>query len=244
MNPTDIIHESWKPLLGELHHGKLLKLNLEVLPNISAYPQKQNIFRVFRQPLSSIKVVILGQDPYPIPNYANGLAFAVNEGNKVPASLANIRKELLLNFEHTPPPSFFAGTWQTLEHWEEQGVFLLNTALTVESGRAGSHLRYWDEFTKRVVYYISQQHPCIWLLWGRKAQDYATYMSAKSIIRVKGYTKQTIEQIPIDPLKNYVLTAAHPAAEAYSSNAGFFGCNHFYFVNKLLEQLSLNTINW
>lgn len=243
MNPTEIIHESWKPLLGELYQEKLSTLSYQVLPNILAYPQKENIFRVFKQPVSSIKVVILGQDPYHLPNYANGLAFAVNENNKVPSSLANIRKELLDSC--SLPQSFYAGSWQTLEHWEEQGIFLLNTALTVEAGKPASHLRYWEDFTRRVIWFISNEQPCIWLLWGKKAQSFKIYMSTKNkTIQVKGYTKETIEKIVADPYANYVLTASHPAAESYQKDAGFYGCNHFYFVNKILEQLSLKTINW
>ena len=243
MKPTDIIHESWSPLLGELYQEQLLKLNTEVLPNCISYPQKENIFRVFRMPLSAIKVVIIGQDPYFIPDLANGLAFAVNENTKVPASLRNIRKELI-DSEMISLHSAHAGNWQTLEHWEEQGVFLLNTALTVESGKPGSHLLYWGNFIKKVVFFIAKNNHPVWLLWGRKAQSFELNMPSKEIYRVKGYTKETIAEIPINPHWNYVLKGSHPAAESYSSNAGFFGCNHFYHVNKILDLKGQKQIHW
>lgn len=243
MKPTDIIHESWFPLLRELHQDKLLKLNTEILPNCISYPQKENIFRVFRMPLTSIRVVIIGQDPYFNPNLANGLAFAVNEKSKVPVSLRNIQKELT-DSGVTSLHSAYAGNWQTLEHWEEQGVFLLNTALTVESGKPGSHLSYWEDFIKKVVYYIAKNNHCIWLLWGKKAQYFELHMPSKDIMRVEGYTKDNIGQIPISPYWNYLLKAAHPAAESYSSNAGFFGCNHFYYVNTILDLKGQKQIIW
>ena len=195
MKPTDIIHSSWSPILGELNLEPMLKLNYEILPNSVYYPNKEQIFRVFRKPLQDIKVVILGQDPYPTPGNANGLAFAVNENKKVPVSLNNIRKELADNYPLSLP---FAGDWQTLEHWEEQGVFLLNTALTVESGKAGSHLKYWESFINKVVWYIGSFHPTIWMLWGRKAQSFTKNIPKSKIFEVKNYSKETISEIPIN----------------------------------------------
>ena len=241
MKPTDIIHPSWNPILGELNLEPILKLNYEILPNSVYHPKKEQIFRVFQKPLQDIKVVILGQDPYPTPGNANGLAFAVNKNCNMPVSLRNIAKELANNYSLSLP---FAGDWKTLEHWENQGVFLLNTALTVESGNAGSHLKYWENFTKRVIWYISSFNPCIWLLWGKKAQSFSLNMPKSKKFEVKNYSRETITQIPINDDWNYILSAAHPAAEAYSKDAGFFGCNHFYFVNKILEQKAQQTINW
>lgn len=244
MKPTDIIHPSWTPILGELYKSKLSKLSTEVIPNIICYPKKDSIFRVLSMPIDSIKVVVIGQDPYPTPNYANGLAFAVNINNKVPVSLANIRKELI-DSNCLELHTAYAGNWQTLEHWEEQGIFLLNTALTVESGKPASHTRYWEDFIKTLVYYIASKHPSIWLLWGRNAQQLCNSMPRKEVFHVKGYTRELIEELPINPYWNYVLTAPHPAAESYNNgNAGFFGCDHFYFVNKILDKKGLKKINW
>ena len=242
MKPTDIIHPSWMPLLhGELNQDIMLKLNHEILPNSVYHPKKEQIFRVFQKPLQDIKVVILGQDPYPTPGNANGLAFAINENCNMPVSLKNITKELVNNYPLSIP---FAGDWKTLEHWEEQGIFLLNTALTVESGNAGSHLKYWESFTKRVIWYISSFNPSIWLLWGKKAQSFSVNIPKSKKFEVKNYSKETINQIPINTDWNYILNAAHPAAEAYSKDAGFFGCNHFYFVNKILDLQGQKQINW
>lgn len=242
MRPTDLMHHSWNPIRGILNQDEMLRLNNEILPNSLYYPPKEQIFRVFQKPLSEIKVVILGQDPYPTPGNANGLAFAVNESSKIPFSLSTIAKEL--DNEGLKESHDFNNPWKTLEHWEQQGVFLLNTALTVESGKAGSHLKYWEYFTRNVIYYIAQNQPCIWLLWGKKAQAYTICMPQNKLFYVKGYNRETIEQIPADPYKNYILQAAHPAAEVYSKDAGFLGCNHFHFVNKILERNSQKTINW
>lgn len=241
MNPREIIHPSWSPILGELNLEYMLQLNYEILPNLVYHPKKEQIFRVLQKPVQDIKVVILGQDPYPTPGNANGLAFAVNQGIKLPVSLRNIQKELQSNYPSIFP---FAGDWQTLEHWEEQGIFLLNTALTVESGNAGSHLKYWENFTKRIVTFIANTTPCIWLLWGKKAQSFSLYIPKSKRFEVKNYSKETINHIPINADWNYILNAAHPAAEAYSKDAGFFGCNHFYFVNKILELKAQTQINW
>jgi uracil-DNA glycosylase len=243
MRPTDLIHESWNPIRWILNQEDMLRLNTEVLPTSIFYPPKEQIFRVFQQPLSKIKVVILGQDPYPTPGNANGLAFAVNQDIPEPFSLKVIQSEVI-NSQYGKQEMTFGSSWKTLEHWEQQGVFLLNTALTVESGSPGSHLKYWQEFTKKVIYFIAQNNPCIWLLWGKKAQSYTMDMPRKKIFYVRGYSKETIQNIPANPYTNYILNAAHPAAEAYSKDAGFLGCNHFYFVNKILERNSLQTINW
>lgn len=242
MKPTDIIHESWQPILSELNREQMLKLNYEILPNLVYYPNKENIFRVFRKPLQDIKVVILGQDPYPTKGNANGLAFAVNEGMKIPVSLKNIQKELADNYPNLLP---FAGKWQTLEHWEEQGVFMLNTALTVESSNAGSHLKYWESFTNKVVHFIGTHNPAIWLLWGNKAQSFMRNIPKSKLYLVNNYSKQTIKEIPINDDWNYILKAPHPAAEAYAGGkAGFFGCNHFLFTNEILELKTQKQINW
>lgn len=243
MKPTDIIHESWFPILGELNQDRLQKLNTEILTSCVFYPKKENIFRVFEMPVTDIKVVILGQDPYYSPNLANGLAFAINENMKVPASLQNIQKELI-NSQASSLHTVHAGKWQTLEHWKEQGVFLLNTALTVESMKPMSHARYWAEFTKRVVYYIAKSNHCIWMLWGRKAQEFEAFIPKGEVYKVKGYTMENIKDIPNNPYWNYVLTASHPATESYGTNAGYFGCNHFNLVNTILDLRGQKTINW
>lgn len=241
MNPIEKIHTDWLPVINLLYQEPLVSLNENILPNISFQPKKENIFNVFQIPIKNIKVVILGQDPYPTPGDAIGRAFAVSENTKIPVSLRNISQEL--ENEGLKESHNFDNPWKTLEHWQEQGVFLLNTALTVETGKAGSHLKYWQEFTKRVISHISLTQPCIWLLWGKKAQNFIPYIKNPYI--VEGYDNETIQNIPSNEDWNYILTAPHPAAEAYSGGkAGFFGCNHFMYTNRVLQNLKKAPINW
>ena len=243
MNPLEIIHPSWMDIIqSQLYQQPLQQLNQEILPNISYQPQKQDIFKVFETPVNKVKVVILGQDPYPTPGNAVGRAFAINQERNIPASLRIIREEIAKSVESFPVE--IQEEWKTLEHWSEQGIFLLNTALTVETGRAGSHLKYWEEFTKRIIAYLSSQQPCIWVLWGRKAQSFLPYIKGE-VFRVSGYDRGTIELIPGNPHLNYILTAPHPAAEAYAGGkAGFYDCNHFLFINKILTRTNQSPINW
>ena len=242
MNPLEIVDPSWRNIINSLSYQEpLQQLNEEILPNISYQPAKQDIFRVFETPVNKIRVVILGQDPYPTPGNAVGRAFAINENAKIPASLRIIREEIV---QSVPWSVEEISKWQTLDHWTEQGVFLLNTALTVETGRAGSHLKYWEEFTKRIISYISSEQPCIWMLWGRKAQNFIPYIKGE-VFRVSGYDRETIKLISGNPYMNYVLTAPHPAAEAYAGgNAGFYKCNHFLFINEILIKNKQSPINW
>ena len=242
MNPTEQFHPSWEPLFRLLHQGLLAELSANILPNCIYYPQKENIFRVFKMPLNKIKVVILGQDPYHGPGQANGLAFAVNENILIPPSLKIISQEI--DKEDGAMHDSLLNEWRELEHWEQQGVFLLNTALTVESTKPGSHIIYWEEFISKVITFIASNQPCIWLLWGKKAQSYTIKIPHKTIFNVKNYSKETIEGVPSSPYFNYILKAAHPAAECYQSNAGFLGCNHFYYVNRILMKNNQEQINW
>ena len=201
MNPLDKIHPSWKLIIPVLEQkkGDLSKLD-EVLQN-KYYPQKEDIFNVFSMPLEDIKVVILGQDPYPKEGQAIGYSFAVSEETPKPASLRIIEQEVGHSID------------KTLKSWREQGVFLLNTALTVEAGNAGSHIKYWEGFMNLVISHISFHNPCIWVLWGKYAQGF------KGAINQEG---------------NTILEAPHPASEAYKPGSGFIGCNHFNTINSIL----------
>lgn len=237
------IHESWHKYLQPLFDDpKMQKIRDSVLSGIIFYPESDNIFRVFSMPLESIKVVILGQDPYPN-GEAIGLAFAVNEDTNLPASLRVIHKEVENSLETTHPTTKVDKTkWKTLKHWHEQGVFLLNTALTVERKQAGSHLQYWEWFIREVVKIISEQVKPIWLLWGAKAQGF------KDII-VDKYEVQCIDTNDIIVASglinsNLILTAPHPAAELYGGKQKFTGCGHFVKTNELLELRKQEKINW
>ena len=221
-----IIHESWHPFLQPLFDSdfSLQLIKNHIFPANNFYPEKRDIFKVFSMPLKDIKVVILGQDPYPQEGQAIGLSFAVSETTPIPTSLRVIQTEVGKELD------------RTLSNWVEQGVFLLNTALTVEKGKAGSHLNFWKGFTNRVIRIIAAEAAPIWLLWGKKAQE------VKILIEAENY-KHVDEQG--QALHNVVLQAPHPAAEAYAGGkAGFYGCNHFHTVNSLLSLNNKPIINW
>lgn len=212
-----IIHETWHPFLQPIFDDdfSLKILKNHILPNCEFYPEAQNIFRVFSMPLNNIKIVILGQDPYPNEGQAIGYAFAVSESISKPVSLKVIEKEVGHELD------------RTLQTWINQGVFLLNTALTVQAKKAGSHIDYWKSFTIQVIRIISQYVSPIWFLWGKKAQEFEVHILATD------YSK-----------KNVILKAPHPAAESYTGfKAGFLGCNHFKTANEILAQTN-STINF
>ena len=244
------IHESWHPFLQPVfdQDNQLRILRDQILPNCTYFPEMQNIFRVFSMPMQNIKVVLLGQDPYPTKGHAIGYSFAI-DGNKFPASLRIIQNEVFMEIEkglsvdeslycHDPRPdeTHFAPEWRSLEHWTHQGVFLLNTALTVEQGKAGSHMKYWQMFVWKVVRIIAEQVAPIWMLWGKKAQEVCTLIETEQYKHTDEYGQA---------YKNVMLLAPHPAAEVYSGgHAGFYGCNHFEIVNQILTKRKKQIINW
>lgn len=182
------------------------------------FPPKDQIFTAFKLcPLEDIKVVIVGQDPYHEYGQAHGLAFSVQNGVKMPPSLQNIYKEISNEF------GYKMSTNGDLSNWAKQGVFLLNSSLTVNEGRAGSHKEYgWQIFTKKVIQHINQNcNGIVFLLWGRHAIEVGK---------------------DIDKSKNYVLTSAHPSP--LSAYNGFFGNNHFIKANQILEGLGKEPIDW
>ena len=189
--------------------------------NIEVYPPEPLIFNAFQQtPFSSVKVVIIGQDPYHGPGQAHGLCFSVPSGVPVPPSLRNIYLEMEKDLGI---PSSKSGA---LNSWCSQGVLLLNSTLTVRSAQPKSHYgKGWEQFTDAVVgCLIQREDPVVFLLWGRSA-------------------KEKLETI----LKNRrtphaVLAAAHPSP--LSAYNGFFGCRHFSQANALLEKWGKAPINW
>ena len=174
-------------------------------------------FRIFKAlPYKDIKVVVLGQDPYyASPNEANGFAFAVSENVAIPPSLRNIFKEIASDLGTMPND-------RTLEYLVEQGVFLLNTALTTRHGEALAHSKFWQPFTDKVISFLNERvDPIIFLLWGGKA------IAKKALI--------TGEQ-------HYILESTHPSP--LSSYRGFFGCKHFSKANKILMDMGKEEIDW
>jgi uracil-DNA glycosylase len=233
MNPKDKIHRSWDELRPILYEEKLKELSEKILPNTSYKPERHNIFRAFSMPLEKIKVVILSQDPYPTGNNACGYAF-INGTDYIPKSLQIIYKELSSSLDINE---------KNIRTWPDQGVFLLNTSLTVETGNADSHKFYWRDFTKKVIQLISKKNPCIWMLWGARATSVARYIHNREDATF--YGRINIENIPISPDTNYIMTAPHPMVEYYKhSEHEFIGCDHFYLTNRLLEKRGQTKINW
>ena len=184
----------------------------------TSYPPQSLIFNAFNLcPLEKITVVILGQDPYHNAEQAHGLAFSVPDGVPTPPSLVNIYKELTLDLQR---PVAQLGN---LEHWADQGVFLLNTTLTVRAHEPGSHHGLgWEQFTDTVIKTISEhKEHVVFLLWGAHAIKKATL---------------------IDGHRHLILTAPHPSP--LSAYRGFFGCKHFSKTNSYLRQHQLAEIIW
>jgi uracil-DNA glycosylase len=171
-------------------------------------------------PLSGVKVVIVGQDPYHGPGQAEGLAFSVSPGVRPPPSLRNIFKELVRDLGGTMPRHGSLGAWSS------QGVLLLNTCLTVEDGCAASHARFgWEALTSNVLTACNAQpHGVAFLLWGAHAQAFRPL---------------------IDESRHLVLTANHPSPlSALRPPAPFIGCGHFSRVNQWLADNGRSVINW
>ncbi len=182
------------------------------------YPPHDEIFNAFKlTPLSNVRVVILGQDPYHEPGQAHGLAFSTPEGRPIPRSLKNIFKEIKEEYGYPIPDS------GCLESWAKQGVFLLNTVLTVEKGNANSHSKCgWQTFTDNVIKILDMQtQPIVFLLWGKQAEK------KKELI-----TNQN----------HLVLVTSHPSP--FSARRGFFGSNHFKLANEFLKENNKEEINW
>jgi len=182
----------------------------------------------------------MGRDPYP-KGEAIGLSFAVNEETNVPASLRIILNELVNTVKPIPDEVTVRMRKRNLQYLVNQGVFLLNSALTVEAGNAGSHTDYWMWFTRQVVNAISKEAKPVWLLWGSKAQSFRGYIDNAWIMGIPEIT-----ELPKGIEANYLLQAPHPAAESYDPNTiyKFSKCNHFNLCNKILELKGKTQINW
>jgi len=224
------IHATWQNKLSPLFDLPIMEeLRTQILPKCMFYPSFRDIFNVFSMPFNEVNVVILGQDPYPRQGQATGYSFAVAENTAIPASLRTIQKEVRNNFpdDSEVEKRMSLKTWRTLSHWRKQGVFLLNTALTVEKDRPGSHIKHWKPFTNEVIKMLASRNP-VWVLWGSYAKEYEKMIEA--------YSGDKVPRI---------LFAPHPATENYpGSSGGFYGCNHFRIINYLLFSEGKPIINW
>ncbi|MCS7028659.1 MAG: uracil-DNA glycosylase [Bacteroidia bacterium] len=217
------IEESWKQVLSAefnkpYFEALVLFLKQEKAKQKIIYPKGSEIFNAYAYtPYPKVKVVILGQDPYHGEGQAHGLAFSVNDGVPLPPSLKNIYKELQDDLGIIPPKS------GNLTRWAVQGVFLLNTCLTVEKDKPFSHKdKGWEEFTDATIKALNERkEPIVFLLWGKPAQSK--------------------EKLITNP-HHLVLKAAHPSP--YSADKGFFGCRHFSKTNAFLQANGLEPIQW
>lgn len=221
------IHPSWNSFF---ENEKIQPYFKDLLSNLEdsyqtkqIFPNKEQIFRVFETDISKIKVVILGQDPYPTYGYANGLCFSVNPDIfPYPKSLLHIFREIKIEYPEFEPEN------GDLNRWKEQGVFLLNTILTVEKGMPLSHKKFgWEKFTSKVIQYLaSQRKNIVYLLWGKNAHVIENQIQKKD---------------------NLILKTSHPSPLGYTkSGKGFIAfkasgqfhlCNEYLIVNKQVQIL-------
>ena len=216
------INEEWyemlknefeKPYFGELKHF----LEAEKKQHC-VFPPGSLVFESLNcTPISKLKVVLLGQDPYHGNGQAHGLCFSVQKGTPIPPSLKNIFKEIKSDLNIEQP------LHGDLSQWASEGVFLLNTTLTVREGNAGSHQgKGWEIFTDEIIRILSiKKQNLVFILWGKHAQSKLNL---------------------IDLSKHFVLQAPHPSP--FSAYNGFFGCSHFSKCNHYLEAHDIKPINW
>ncbi len=215
--------ESWQRRIGEqleMPYMQQLRafLAAEKQAGKQIYPPGPQIFNALNTtPFESVKVVMLGQDPYHGPGQAHGLCFSVQPGVKVPPSLVNIYKELHSDLGVGIPQH------GCLTSWAEQGVLLLNAVLTVEQANAGAHQgKGWEQFTDRIIQVLNEQRQgLVFMLWGSYAQKKGQF---------------------VDRSKHLVLQAPHPSP--LSAHRGFLGCKHFSQANHYLQSQNLKAIDW
>lgn len=217
------IDNDWLPYLKQEfkkdYYKNLYRFVKEEYSKYVIYPPSDDIFNALHfTPVSKVKVVILGQDPYHEENQAHGLSFSVPESQrKLPPSLQNIYKELHDELGCYIPNNGY------LKKWAEQGVLMLNTVLTVRAHEAFSHKDHgWEQFTDAIIQAVNaQDRPIVYLLWGSPSQKKASMLN--------------------NP-KHLVLKAAHPSP--LSVYRGFWGCNHFKTCNEFLVSHGETPIDW
>ena len=209
------MHPSWVPAMEPVA-GKISEMGKMLREEGNNYfPAGKDIFRAFTYPFDQVKVLIVGQDPYPTPGNAMGLSFSVKPGVAIPKSLQNIFKELHEDLGCSLPGS------GDLRPWAQQGVMLLNRVLTVSPNEAGSHRgRGWEEVTDCAISALVQRdRPLVAILWGKQAQSLRPALGETPCIK-----------------------SAHPSP--LSASRGFFGSRPFSRTNSWLQQLGATPINW
>lgn len=218
-----MISNDWLPAVSEEfkkpYYRTLYSYVKEEYSKTTVYPPADDIFNAFHfTPLSKVKVLLLGQDPYHNVNQAHGLSFSVLPSQKdIPPSLQNIYQEL-----HDDLGCFIPNNGY-LKKWADQGVLLLNTVLTVRAHQANSHQgKGWEKFTDAVIQAVNaEDRPIVYFLWGKPAQS---------------------KMSMLDNPKHLILKAPHPSP--LSAYRGFFGCKHFSQANTFLEEHGIEPIDW
>jgi len=220
VNPQ--IEESWLEALKEEFSSQYFISLRDFLKvekkSYTIFPPGNQMFTAFNLcPLSLVKVVIIGQDPYHGPGQAHGLSFSVPDGVDIPPSLRNIYKEINNDLGIPIPKT------GNLEKWADQGVLLLNAILSVRATEAASHHgKGWETFTNKVIKTVSDLRAgIVFILWGKYAQE---------------------KQILIDTNKHFILKAPHPSP--LSASRGFLGCGHFSKTNQILKENGIEEIDW
>ncbi len=216
------INNDWLGAIGAEfklpYYSELYQFVKSEYSRYTIYPNAEDIFNAFHfTPLSQVKVVVLGQDPYHGAGQAHGLCFSVKPKVEIPPSLVNIYQELQSDLGCYVPNNGY------LEKWAKQGVLLLNAVLTVRAHQANSHQgKGWERFTDAVIQAVNlQDRPIVFLLWGRPAQ-----------------MKRSMLNNP----KHLILEAPHPSP--LSAHRGFFGCRHFSMANDFLKNNGAGPIDW
>ena len=218
-----MIQNDWldaiQPEFSKPYYKELFEFVKQEYSNTVVYPPADDIFNAFHfTPLSKVKVLILGQDPYHNVHQAHGLCFSVlPDQPEIPPSLQNIYKEINDDIGCEIPNNGY------LKKWADQGVLMLNTVLTVRAHQANSHKGMgWEKFTDAVIQAVNEQdRPIVYLLWGKPAQS----------------------KIPmLNNPKHLILKAPHPSP--LSAFRGFFGCKHFSQTNNFLIENGLEPIEW
>lgn len=218
---NDEMEKSWETVLREEkeqpYFRKLMKDLDKAYANETIYPEKHEIFQAFRlTPFDRVKVVILGQDPYHGKGQAEGLAFSVKKGVKIPPSLRNIFKELEEDL-HIEKPDH-----GSLVSWAKEGVLLLNTVLTVKEAEANSHAAMgWKNFTDAVIKKLGQRkEPIVFILWGNQAKEKEKFIADH----------------------HRIISSVHPSP--LSARRGFFGSKPFSRANRYLQEMGRSPVNW
>jgi uracil-DNA glycosylase len=198
------IHNCWQPIFNQFN------IKIDELYEDTVYPPKDKLYRVFEMDVKEIKILLLGQDPYHKKGQANGLSFSVNNGIKIPPSLRNIFKDLLLEFPERKY-NFITGN---LEKWfYKEKIFLLNASLSVIEGKPESHVKIWENFTNAVIKFISDNNDnCVFLLLGNFAKSKEKYITNKT----------------------HIIKGTHPSPLAQRGNDKFIGSNIFNNIETLL----------